>query len=97
MANETWRWASDYRCCPGCPPDISVIFDGNGLHYAGWCSDVSFGGGYSIGSQTIDEFLTRGPLDAKMPVPLIAEIRAHLTVEKTTHGRRHRADDLPKG
>jgi hypothetical protein len=74
----TWRWDSDHRCCPGCPPDSSLVFEGNGVRYVGWCSDVGFGGGYTIGYQTVDEFLSQEPLDEKMPAALVAEIRAYL-------------------
>jgi len=77
---RTWQWDSDHRCCADCPPDSSLVYDGGEVRYVGWCSDVSFGGGYTIGRQSVDEFLTRGPLDEQMPASLIAEIRAYLTV-----------------
>ncbi|MFF7250636.1 hypothetical protein ACFZBU_43010 [Embleya sp. NPDC008237] len=76
---KTWRWESDHRCCPTCPPDSSLVYEGGEVRYLGWCSDIGFGGGYTIGVQTIDEFVTRGPLDETMPPALIAEIRAYLT------------------
>jgi hypothetical protein len=78
MTEKTWRWDSDHRCHAYCEPDSSLVFEGSGVRYVGWCSDVGFGGGYTIGYQTIDEFLTDGPLDESMPAALVAEIAAYL-------------------
>jgi hypothetical protein len=44
----------------------------------GACADVSFGGGYTIGFQTVAEFLDHGPLDEQLPAALVEEIRADL-------------------
>ncbi|GAA3751008.1 hypothetical protein GCM10022225_39230 [Plantactinospora mayteni] len=78
MEKKTWRWDSDHRCHDDCAPDSSLDFEGDQVRYVGWCSDVAFGGGYTIGCQTVEEFLTQDPLDEKMPAALVAEIRAYL-------------------
>lgn len=79
-AAKSWEWHSG--CCtrPGldCRGSKIIRLDGNHLVYEGLCADVSFGGGYAIGSQSVDEFLENGPLDVQVPPALLDEIRAQL-------------------
>ena len=79
---KRWEWDSDQQCCSGCPPYSSLEIVGNEVCYYGWCSDVGFGGGYTIARQPVDEFLTQGPLDEKLPAAQVAEIRAYLSTTR---------------
>jgi len=65
-------------CLPSCPGDVTVTLGPAGLLYTGFCCSPAYGGGYTIGAQTVAEFLDRGPLKP-LPPELVEEIRAHLT------------------
>ncbi|MDG4788000.1 hypothetical protein O7626_18995 [Micromonospora sp. WMMD1102] len=59
----------------------TVGLGANGLLYTGYHdnpSDPAHDGGYTIGFQTVDEFLDRGPLDEQLPAADAEEIRAYL-------------------
>lgn len=81
-AARSWEWQSG--CCtrPGldCRGSKAIRLDDNRLVYEGFCADVSFGGGYAIGSQSLPEFLENGPLDVQVPHTLVEDIRAHLSL-----------------
>lgn len=72
-----WRVESDPRQY-GWRSDKTVDLGRNGLRYTGDVNDPSWGGGYTIGFQTIAEFLEQGPLDEQLPPELVAEIRLYL-------------------
>jgi hypothetical protein len=80
-AEGSWEWPSG--CCTrpalDCRGSKSIRLDDNRLVYEGFCADVSFGGGYAIGSQSVNEFLENGPLDVQVPPSLVDDIRAHLS------------------
>jgi hypothetical protein len=60
----------------GCRGTKAISLDDGGLVYTGWCGNVSFGGGYAIGSQAVDEFVSAGPHDEGVPGALVEKIRA---------------------
>ena len=84
----SWRWAAPGNssaqasqtsggCYPSCPVDVTVTLGPAGLLYVGFCCSPAYGGGYTIGVQTVAEFLDRGPL-RPFPPELVEEIRAYL-------------------
>jgi hypothetical protein len=80
-AARSWQWPAG--CCTSadasCHGTKTISLDNNLLVYAGFCADVSFGGGYSIGCQTVDEFLENGPLSQQVPEKLVEEICTDLS------------------
>jgi hypothetical protein len=65
-------------CHPSCPGDVTVMLGPAGLTYAGFCCAPGYGGGFTIGTQPVDEFLDNGPL-RPLPADIVDEIRAYLT------------------
>src|SRR6185369_4351070 len=75
-AARSWTWHIDDE--PGFrrPVDKTIVFDGDRLFYRAWVDDVGWGGDYTIGWQTVAEFLAAGPLDDQIPPALLEEVRA---------------------
>lgn len=75
---RSWHWYVEEDPGLRCPADKTITLGANGLSYVGDCHHPNWGGGYTIGFQTIAEFLEQGPLDEQLPAALVAEIRAWL-------------------
>lgn len=78
MSGErSWKWEADEDTSIG---DVTktITLDERGLSYTGWGSDPIIGGGYTIGFQTVAEFLEHGPLDEGVPTKIAEAIRREL-------------------
>lgn len=77
VPERSWDWTVNDD--PACfSVEKTITLGANGLSYMGWCDNPCYGGGYTIGFQTVDEFLERGPLDEQLPSALVEEIRGYL-------------------
>jgi len=65
-------------CYPSCHGDVTVMLGPAGLTYAGFCCAPGHGGGFTIGTQSVDEFLDSGPL-RPLPADTVEEIRVYVT------------------
>jgi hypothetical protein len=77
-AERSWHWDA------GEDPHIgnvekTITLEAGGLSYSGWGDDLIIGGGYSIGDQSVAEFLQHGPLaEEDVPAGIVEEIRGYL-------------------
>jgi hypothetical protein len=69
-------------CYASCSGDVTVMLGPAGLTYAGFCCAPAYGGGFTIGTQPVDEFLDSGPL-RPLPADIVEEIRAYLAEHRT--------------
>lgn len=93
---DAWDW--DYSGVPAwehtwyvdldpnlqCPSHKLATRAENGISYSGDCLHPNWGGGYGIGFQTFEAFLSEGPqaLNLQMPATIEAEIRASLLAHR---------------
>jgi hypothetical protein len=75
-----WGWKADPN--DSWSDDIGVETTPDGLFFDGFVHNPNWGGGYTIGLQTYDAFLSGEPLDASMPENIRAEIREHLAAHR---------------
>jgi len=75
---KKWMWTVENDPNLDCEVDKYVEVVPHGLLYTGNCWHPNWGGGYTIGSQTTEEFLRDGPLNHQMPDNIAADIRAYL-------------------
>lgn len=75
---KSWSWHVTEDPGLGCAADKSVTASAGGLEYSGFCYHPNWGGAYTIGAQTVAEYLERGPLAEQLPDELAAEIRTWL-------------------
>lgn len=79
---RSWTWYVPLDPHLRCPAEKTVELGRNGLSWTGDCHHPNWGGGYTIGSQTFEQFLRDGPLNEQMPATVEAELRAHLLAHR---------------
>lgn len=88
LPKQAWSWFVKTEPGLGCSVDKQATALPEGLSYTGDALHPNWGGGYTIGFQTWEEFLAKGGLDG-LPEELAAQIRAHVLahrVEVWDHG-----------
>lgn len=96
-SERSWRWDA------GADPSVgkvekTITLRANGLSYTGWGDDLVIGGGYSIGFQSVAEFLQRGPLaEEEVPAGIVEEIRAYLVEHSRSEAAREQVAGATAG